>query len=196
MDNFFSRNIWKIGLILLIVLIPIILAFALGKIKLSDMFNQPGTSTSKPAQPKQQITLYCPSVNDFCTTGGQIKKNNLYLGFGGKVFAGKPIKTAFNGKLSISYRNEASVSGIEKITVARLDNFEAKKTAFYLFIGSKLPEKDLPTSPNGYVKVGTTFGKITSDMKSYGTSLLFQLFDGDPSKTKPLPLQISSFTLN
>ena len=63
----------------------------------------------------------------------------------------------------------------------------------YYFVGGVLPKSELKSTPNGYVKAGTTFGKVTEDISAYKTSLLFQLFKY--GETTPEQLQLNSFTL-
>lgn len=198
MYSFISKdNFWKILIITLFLLLPVLIAIGLGRVNILKLGKTPPPSpTPAPVvtTDASKIFLYCPTTSDYCSKGRNVIQNGVYLGFGGNLKSGSPIKAAFNGKVTTATTLMKSKTGTEKITTITLQNDEAKTTAIYYYIGEGPTPGSIPTSPNGYVKVGTTLGKVTKDIRAYQTSLLFQMYKGDaPATGQKLQLDTRSF---
>lgn len=174
-------------LILILILIIGVPLLALGfnllnKIKKQEIPRQAADNTF-------QLALYCPTIDEFCDKGQTVTKDNIDLGFGGSVPANTPVKASFNGKITTSIIN----LGSEQVSVIYLDNEEGQIRAIYTFKGSAADVAQLTGSQDTYIKVGTEIGKITGNMTTYNTSLLFTLIKGDPQTGEKLLLDSKSF---
>lgn len=196
MTNFLTRdNILKILIILVIITLPIVLAIIFGKLKIDlPFFRQTPDQITPTNQEKiTKVFLYCPSIADFCTNGAQITNNGAILGFGANLPANTPVLAAFNGQISISQTTLNSGSNSQTLQTILLTEPDTNTNAIYYFVGDVEPA--FAQSLNTPVKVGTKLGTITQNISAYNTSLLFQMFLGDPTKVQQQTLQPNSFII-
>ncbi len=125
----------------------------------------------------KQAEYACPSVKEFCQTGGDVYLSGTYIGFGGKIATGSAIKAAFDGEITaskITPPNPSRASKTQEIVYVFLANPDKALRAAYYFSG------DVPERRN--VKKGEVFATSSAQpiLLYSNNSLVFILTKNDP----------------
>lgn len=183
LENFFKKN-WYFVVVAFIILLPILIILS-NKNNTKTVNTLPSPAPSPVANSTNTLTVICPIIKDFCSTGVDILKNGRYIGFGSKdVTKGTSLLASFEGQI---IKSKLFTPTGEEIWKIYLVNTSANKKASYLFKSNQTPTK------TGFVKTGEVIATISGQPMNYYDDHMFIFALSNQDSAEPIKISNKDF---